>query len=210
MPALLPTPSEPSMRLNKPSNPTKKPTKPTYTSPTQTQALERPQAQPLKPQKKRFNARKIINIVTNNYATPKATKTRNFTTQTPKRHRLLSADSGYLCLWDKKASFSELAEELNKKTASCSKLINRLIGFDEEMEDISRNDLKITIKNFFDTEIRDELLSRDRFYLALAYPSSELSYFISYYLQQVSTEPIDEDRLWSYAWVQNFEKAYFD
>ena len=90
-------------------------------------------------------------------------------------------------------------------------MITRLVNFHEEMEEVSREDLKRSIKNFFDAETRDELLTRDRFYLALALDESELRYFLVYYLQDTFPgEQFDENRLWSYIWVQNFESAYFN
>ena len=121
----------------------------------------------------------------------------------------MSTDLDYVRIWDRKASFAELSAEIHGRMANASSLINQLINFDQQKENILREDLKKSIKSYFDSETRDELLTRDRFYLALGHSESDLRYFVVYYLQYVG-EMVDEESLWSYNWVQNFENAYFD
>ena len=106
---------------------------------------------------------------------------------------------------------TELSDQINLRLAFYSRHINQLIEGDFMADDdVSRVQLKAKIKSFFETDTRDELLTRDRFYLALGSRDSELNHFLVYYLQQRNEVAVNDQALWQDEWVRNFEKSYFD
>ena len=100
---------------------------------------------------------------------------------------------------------------MNRRLDFYGRNINKLI--DNNLmadDDISRGQLKMKIRTFFQSETRDELMTRDRFYLALGCRDSELNHFLVYYLQQNRDAFDNEQALWRDEWVRSFEKSYFD
>jgi len=74
---------------------------------------------------------------------------------------------------------------------------------------VDKDDLKDEIRSFFRDGARDELATRDRFYLALGSLKCELNSFFTHQLQDMAAGLVDDTKLHSYEYVQKFEKSRF-